>query len=228
MFNTWSITTRLSFLYTISTVLILVLIVLAVSWGMHQAVVLGESEYIIEEVDLIQNILKQHPNDLSRLKQEVTAAETTVDPKYRYYIRILDSEGNTLMMTPHMVKALAQSVQFPSLDLKQWRNLKTYTKTPDGRKLLAMTGPIEFDANGNVKLKMQMAFDASYILDVINTYTKYSFLFLVLCIFFLLFLRRIITRRGLSRLYEMTSHKGNPRQLVTRRRAFFCGSQQIF
>lgn len=201
--NQWSLTNKLTFLYTSVSLSILIFLAIIAYWIVYQVIITAEKQYIIDEVHILQNLLEKHPNQLSSLTQEVNAVpEALTNAEYRYYIKIYDNKNNVLMETPGIEKALIDA-RYPILDEKNWQNHWLHWKSITGKKFLSMRAPIQFDKNGKSNLYMEMSLDGTYPEEIINNYGSKALLFLFIITGIIIILARAVTKRGLRRLYDM-------------------------
>lgn len=194
----WSITARLIFLYVLSASLIL----LSIGWYLHQT--LADSftqdnrQFLIKEIQLLRTVLEEQPPNLERLADE--QSEGLDLPIGRYYSRILDESGHSLIESPGM-EALPTAIQFPPP--KAMTEAKgVIQKIADGRTLMLMTvrnktGPQQ---------TIQIALDTTHQTAVLAAYQRNLIGALLLGLLFSTLAAILVARQGLSPLTKMTLH----------------------
>jgi two-component system heavy metal sensor histidine kinase CusS len=194
----WSITARLTFLYVLSASVIL----LSIGWYLHQT--LADSftqdnrQFLIKEIQLLRTVLQEQPPNLERLADE--QSEGLDLPVGRYYSRILDESGQSLIESPGM-ESLPTAIQFPQP--KAISEAKgAIQKIADGRTLMLLavrnkTGPQQ---------TIQIALDITHQSTLLAAYQSKLVGALFLGLLFSTLAAIFVARRGLSPLVEMTLH----------------------
>ncbi|TAK78083.1 MAG: hypothetical protein EPO11_01695, partial [Gammaproteobacteria bacterium] len=109
----WSLTAKLTFLYTLSVSALFLIATFLWSYSLVGGLLQIGTNFGIEEILLVQNIMKAHPDNPVMLKQEVTWVLTRWDSQdSAYYIRILDHDQHLVMETPGMNSELHKQL-FP-------------------------------------------------------------------------------------------------------------------
>ena len=190
----WSIAARLTLLYIVSASVIL----LAIGWYLHQS--LAETlaqdnrQFLLKEIQLLRTVLLEQPPNLERLADE--QSEGMDLPVGRYYSRILDGNGYSLIETPGM-EALPAATQFPALaDNPAVQNIA------DGRTLMLMTARSQTIPQQTI----QIALDISHEALLLGKYRRNLIGALLFGLLFSTLAAVFIARRGLSPVAEMARH----------------------
>ncbi|MGB9602144.1 MAG: hypothetical protein ACPMAG_05095, partial [Limisphaerales bacterium] len=101
--KTWSITSRFTFLYVISVLILLVFAAGFLYWTLKQNLELSRRGLLKTKVEIIRKLLYDQPQSYQALVNEI---EHEADSSYpiKYYIRIIDAEGKILTQTPEFGK----------------------------------------------------------------------------------------------------------------------------
>lgn len=110
--RTWSITRRLTLLYVASTVALLVLSAEFLYWTLKRNLEDTRHGMLASKVEVLRLLLQEHPDKAEALDSEVEHEASASQP-FKYYIRILDLQGRTLLETPGM-KELLPVARFPT------------------------------------------------------------------------------------------------------------------
>ena len=190
----WSIAARLTLLYIVSASVIL----LAIGWYLHQS--LAETlaqdnrQFLLKEIQLLRSVLLEQPPNPERLADE--QSEGMDLPVGRYYSRILDGNGHSLIETPGM-DALPAVTQFPALaDNPAVQNIA------DGRTLMLMTARSQTIPQQTI----QIALDISHEALLLGKYRRNLIGALFFGLLFSTLAAVFIARRGLSPVAEMARH----------------------
>ncbi|MGZ4979151.1 MAG: heavy metal sensor histidine kinase [Methylobacter sp.] len=190
----WSIAARLTLLYIVSASVIL----LSIGWYLHQtlAETLAQDnrQFLLKEIQLLRTVLLEQPPNLERLADE--QSEGIDLPVNRYYSRILDQSGRSLIETPGM-EALPSSMQFPELT-----DDTTVRKIADGRTLMLMTA----SSKTTPQQTIQIALDVSSEAELLGKYRHNLIGALFFGLLFSTLAAVFVARRGLSPVAEMTRH----------------------
>jgi two-component system heavy metal sensor histidine kinase CusS len=194
----WSITARLTFLYILSASVIL----LSIGWYLHQTLAntlaQDNRQFLLKEIQLLRTVLQEQPPNLERLADE--QSEGIDLPVGRYYSRILDETGHSLIETPGK-QSLPTAVQFPA-PVEMSEASAVVQKNSDGRTLMLMTA----GSKTTPQQTIQIALDISHEAALLASYRRNLIGALFLGLLFSTLAALLVARRGLSPLAEMTLH----------------------
>ena len=108
----WSIVARLTTLYTLSAFGMLLLAAGFLHWTLVVNFHRQDAQFLADKVHLLRTILSKTPADTTDLQEEVEW-ETASLHFTKYYARVLDPDGQTLMETPGMSNILPVAM-FPA------------------------------------------------------------------------------------------------------------------
>ncbi|NTW98911.1 MAG: HAMP domain-containing protein, partial [Geobacteraceae bacterium] len=95
-----SLTTRLTVLYLVSTMVILVCILVFLQRTLVDDLELEDNDFLSERISSLQSIIARHPDSVTDLKDfimtEIFSQHT------RYLVRVQDAEGRTILESPAM------------------------------------------------------------------------------------------------------------------------------
>ncbi|MBL6986475.1 MAG: heavy metal sensor histidine kinase [Methylobacter sp.] len=190
----WSITARLTLLYIVSASVIL----LSIGWYLHQtlAETLAEDnrQFLLKEIQLLRSVLQEQPPNLKELADEQSEGIG------RYYSRILDENGRSIIETPGM-QILSTSAQFPPPS-EIPETSETVNKISGARTFMLMSAW----SMSIPKQTIQIALDISHETALLDSYRRKLIGALFLGLLFSTMTAIFIARRGLSPLAEMTRH----------------------
>lgn len=108
----WSITARLTVLYALSALGMLLLAAVFLHWSLVANLHREDGQFLADKISLLRTILGQNGPGTDSLQEEVEW-ETAALHFAKYYARILDANGRILIETPGMGAILPASV-FPA------------------------------------------------------------------------------------------------------------------
>jgi two-component system heavy metal sensor histidine kinase CusS len=198
----FSITNRLTALYTCATASIITCLTLLLYWVLLGVIHTAEMQYLVDEVHVIQSLLKENNHDLNAIRQEVNAVPQTLkDASYHYYVTILNQNGQPIMQTPGMEKL--DIANYPTLK-SNWLGNINYWQAHNDTRYMLITGPASYNRAGQVTKIVRIALDISFQDKLLATYWRYAIPFCCLSFLGVFFLGRVITRQGLRPLYQIT------------------------
>ena len=194
----WSITARLTFLYILSASVIL----LSIGWYLHKTLAntlaQDNRQFLLKEIQLLRTVLQEQPPNLERLADE--QSEGIDLPVGRYYSRILDETGHSLIETPGM-QSLPTAVQFPA-PVEMSEASAVVQKNSDGRTLMLMTAGSKTTPQQTIQIALDISHEAALLASYRRNLIGAMFLGLLSSTLAAL----LVARRGLSPLAEMTLH----------------------
>jgi two-component system heavy metal sensor histidine kinase CusS len=190
----WSITARLTLLYIVSASVIL----LSIGWYLHQTLAdtlaQDNRQFLLKEIQLLRTVLLEQPPNLERLVDE--QSEGVDLPVGRYYSRILDENGHSLIETPGM-ELLPTAMQFPTLA----ENV-LIQKIPDGRTLMLMAAWSKTTPQQTIQIALDISHEAALLAEYRRNLIGALFFGLLFSTLAAIF----VARRGLSPLADMTRY----------------------
>ncbi|RNC69176.1 MAG: HAMP domain-containing protein [Desulfuromonadales bacterium] len=203
---TLSITARLTILYTLATVAILLFAIAFQFLALVNDLIYEDNEFLSDKIRVIRAIIARNPGDDARLEQEIQFDVITRE-HLRYLVRILDKEGRVLAETTGMGR-LAAAAAFPQ-PARSGGGIGQGVKraAPDDRVFLLNAGWAAAGNDERYRL-IQVALDISDEEDLLEGYRqKMAFVFLSgVCLSAVLSM--VIARRGLRPLAEIAETAG--------------------
>src|SRR5437879_2569141 len=109
----WSLAARLTAWYAVSAFILLAGATGFLYWALVTNLDREDDEYLADRVRLLQALLRDRPNDLRGLQQQLEW-ESAARQSAQHYVRILDAGGTIVMQTPGMSDVLPPEA-FPSI-----------------------------------------------------------------------------------------------------------------
>ncbi len=231
-----SITKRLTILYAISAFILLAISAIILDWILVSDMEFEDNQFLASEIQGIRLLLHEHPRDTGTWKKVIereTIASASVYLKY--YVRILDEKGVSLVETPGMSEVLAKT-SFPLYGNSREPGVKgVKLKAADGRPFLVMASLAEPGPAGTEDKYIQIALDMSHEDAIIHGYRRKMFIILIAGVFFSAMIGFLVAREGLrplkdiarsvqtigaDRLHERVASKRWPREVMTLARSF--------
>lgn len=204
----WSITSRLTTLYTLSTFSLLLLGSGFLYWVLLENLGRENNQFLTDKVHVLRSILYAPAVDPEALNEEVQWEGKTFQLA-KYYARVLDTHGRTLIETPGMKKVLSNS-SFPVMaGLSELPEKGFEWKSRDGKNFLLMSALAQ--TGSNEMRVVQVALDLSQEGMLIVDYRQKLSLVLFAGLVLSAGLSMLAVRKGLAPLQEITKKA----QLIT-------------
>lgn len=111
-----SIKAKLILFYSLAVFTLLLLAAIFLYWGSITLLYKTDYEFLSDEIETIEYIMKGQPTDKEALKKAVIESpENHFNTIYRYYIRIYDNKNQVVMQTPGMDNILDDDKRYTNL-----------------------------------------------------------------------------------------------------------------
>lgn len=199
----WSITKRFTFLYVVSVAILLFLAVGYLYWTLKQSIEFSRLGLLQSKVEVLRKLISEQPRTYQALVNEV---EHEADSSYpiKYYIRILNEDGKTVMETPGF-KDNVPVEMFPqpvSEDKFLFDSVKKYVSKKQSFLFLSTKVAKRGPASGTNVL--QIAVDVTTGNSLLSDYSRKLLLVLVLGLIFSTFVGWWLARKGIQPLIDIT------------------------
>jgi len=199
-----SITKRLTILYAVSAFILLAISAVILDWVLTGDMEREDSQFLASEVQSLRILLREHPDDTNAWKKDIereTIASASVFIKY--YVRILDEKGRSLVETPGMKEVMAPS-SFPTPLKSLYPGTKGVNrKQKDGRSFLLMSASAEPDLSGMKERYIQIALDMSHEDAIIQGYRNKVVIVLFVGVLLSAIIGFVVAREGLRPLKKI-------------------------
>ena len=169
--RSWSITRRLTWLYTVSASGILVLSAGFLYWALASNLAREDNQFLTDEILEMRMMLRERPEDTRVLTAELQW-EGAVRQFTKHYTRILDGNGRTLFEPPGMHTVLTPTL-FPTpvgvADIPR-KGIKRHLS--DGKAYLLMAAWAEVKQPTATRRLLQIALDVSTAEVVLADYRR--------------------------------------------------------
>jgi len=198
----WSITQRFTLLYVASTALLLILAAGYLNWALERNMDARDHALIISKAQVLRLLLREQPDNTETLQSEIEH-EATEGP-LKYYLRILDHQGNVLMETPGMATQVPVAWFPPSApDLPY----PPEEESPNVRRhdpFIMVSVEAEQTGSEPARRIIQVALDISTDLALLADYRMRSLGVLALGLVFAATVGRWLAHQGIQPLLELT------------------------
>jgi two-component system, OmpR family, heavy metal sensor histidine kinase CusS len=199
----WSITGRLTVLYTVSAGGMLLLSTMFLYWVLASNLASESHQFLVDKMHVLRGILRDHPHDQDALEEEVQS-EVAAYQYTKYYVRVLGTGGGTLLETAGMADVLPAAV-FPTPtgaherpgDGMPWRS-------PDGRAYSLLAAWAVVGQASDTQRLLQLGLDVSRQAALLATYRRTLALVLGVGLVCAAGAGIGVTRRGMRPLAEIT------------------------
>jgi two-component system, OmpR family, heavy metal sensor histidine kinase CusS len=202
---TWPIARRLTVLYALFLFLLLAVAAAFLDWVISTDMRRDNGQFIAAEVQSIRTLMRQRPGDLQAWREEVEREAASLPGYARYYVRILDEQGRTIVETPGMsdtIHAQAFPEPLPAYDVNPMRSVEA--RGNDGRLFLLIAQWVDLHQPEVRKRVIQVAFDRSHDATIIADYRRKVLVVLLVGLFLSTSFGFFIARAGLRPLSNIT------------------------
>ncbi len=197
-----SIVARLTALYTVSAFGMLVLAAGFLHWTLVVNFHREDGQFLADKVHLLRTILSKTPADTTDLQEEVEW-ETAALHFAKYYARVLDGQGRTLIETPGMSNVLAiAAFPAPSDATRLGSQVVSRTLGRD-QKFLLLSATAELGGN-RAPQEVQVALDVSPEEAFLQRYRRDLAWAVLFGVLFSAVAGAFVARRGMRPLAELT------------------------
>lgn len=197
----WSITRRLTVLYTLSSFVMLVIYTLIMYYSIVDNFAKEDTETLAEKINYLRAVVKAPPDFLNRLGEEFILEGGHSGKYAKYFARVLDKESRVLIETPS-INNLDAAPPFPGPDSNSQKTVKW--KSPDGRYFLLMAAVAESGSGGGGMRIIQVALDVTNEKKLITNYNHRLLVLLTFGIFFCAGIGITVARRVLRPMEKIT------------------------
>ena len=95
----WSISRRLTLLYAVSSFVMLSLATAYLYWSLSENLEREDIAFLANEIQECRTIVRERPDDMQLLAHEIQS-EAATSQSFKYYIRLLDENGQLRLDTP--------------------------------------------------------------------------------------------------------------------------------
>ena len=201
----WSIARRLTVLYALSLFFLLAIAAGFLDWVLTSDMRRDNSQLLAAEIQSLRTLMRQRPGDLQSWREDVEREAASLPGYTRYYVRILDEQGQTIIETPGMgdiVDSRTFPEPLPFFDLNAIDG--TDARGRDGRLLLLGAQWVELRQPGAHKRLIQVALDRSHDATIIADYRRKVLAVLLAGIVLSVTLGFVIAKAGLKPLSNIT------------------------
>jgi len=201
--SSWSITTQLVVLYTLSAAVILSLTTGFLYWILENNIENADQRFLNDKIEVLKSISDETHPGFERLKEEVQW-EVEAYQFNRYYARVLSSDGEILIETPNMLSILPVSIFSRTNDGMQSAGDTREWKSADGQQYILMSDQVAPSRGGNGPRFVQVALNVSSQQQILAEYFHALLVVLGIAILFSAAAGAFVARKGMKPLAEIT------------------------
>ena len=225
----WSITARLTVLYSISAFGILAIGAAFLYWELKSEMAAEDQQLLADKIRILRLILKEHPNEPGAFEEELKI-EGAARQFNKYYARILGEKGQTVLETVGMGGFLNASAFPKPIDETHEPVEGMEWHSADSRSFYLMSAQGVAGGRGEERRVFQVALDVTHEDALLADYRHKLVLMLVAGLVISTIAGALVTRHGLrpvgeiahaaqrvtaSKLNERISPAGWPKELAT-------------
>jgi two-component system heavy metal sensor histidine kinase CusS len=199
--HSWSLSIRLTLLYTLSAALILAVITSVVYWDVSDKLNRRGDNFVFDEIAMLQAMLRE-PDSEAKLQAEIDREQANL--KFvKHYVRILDDAGRILMENPRMEQIIPVAA-FPAPLADYTRQKRVTWRTDNDHLYVLKSVHTEIAGFGGKATVLQLAMDISSREVFLVQFRAKLVMILLLGIGLSAVAGVVVARRGLLPLSRMT------------------------
>ena len=202
--RSWSIGKRLIFLNTIMICILLIVSGLLLDWVLRSDLKQEDERFLATQMQSLRILLREYPDDIKTWKAEIereTRASASTFAKY--YVRIIDEDGTTIIETPGMPHNTGQPLARKS-GIEPFTDIDYAAFTAqDGKPFLFALATAKEHNKGEKESIIQIALEMSHEAAIVSDYRQKVSLVVIGGVIFSLLLGFLITKEGLNPLREL-------------------------
>ncbi len=206
LFTRYSITGRLTILYTTFTFALLLIVNIILFKVITSNLEKEDSQFLRNKINVIRVILQK--DDTRKGLEEEIIWEGYALQFTRYFARLIDGKGNIIIETPHMAKLLKPSF-FPPPHKNKPDELSKKIKNNSGQTYLLMSAYSDVNKWNKSTKVIQVALDTTYEENIIKNYGEIIILILIGGLIFAGLIGVYIAKKGMEPLKNITEATGN-------------------
>ncbi len=199
----WSITRRLTLLYTLSAFGMLVISTVFLYWVLTNNLEKEDNQFLANKIHVLRVILQERPDNPEALEEEVKWEGAALQFT-KYYARVLDEGNHTLIETPGMSNIIPTSLFPASYGVTENPKKGIKQRSRDGRTYLLMAAWTEVGRYSGKKRLLQVVLDVSHENAVIADYRRKLSFVLFLGILCSAAAGSLVAKKGMQPLEEIT------------------------
>ncbi len=153
-----SLAARLTLWYTGSAFALILVVTGFLYWALSRNLLREDDDFIADQISILRTILREHPEDLAALRQEVEW-ESSARRHAKVFIRILDAGGRRLAETPGMPDFLAPGIFPPPVGVASEPGGGITVRSPQGPGFRLQAAQSPFGPSRGPARILQVALD---------------------------------------------------------------------
>jgi two-component system, OmpR family, heavy metal sensor histidine kinase CusS len=199
----WSITGRLTVLYTLSAGGMLILSSVFLYWVLASNLAQEGHQFLADKMHVLRGIVRDHPHERDAWEEEVQS-EVAAYQYIKYYVRVLEAGGETLLETPGMVDVLPAAVFPAPMRARESLGDGRHWRAQDGRAYHLLAAWAAVGQTGDTQHLLQLGLDVSRQEALLAAYRRTLALVLGVGLIVAAGAGIIVTRRGMRPLAAIT------------------------
>lgn len=197
-----SIRTRLTIFYSLAAFIIMTVISLFLYWESINILYKADYQFLADEAESIQQVIKNNPQNQNALKQAVIDVPAHHGNSiYRHYVRILDRKNRTIIETPGTPQIpLAESTQEQHTKYLSKKSYRWYTTQDTNYLLIQAPITISRQDTGTILIALDISYQHAVISD-----RKFMMIAIIISTICSLCLGFLAAQRGMRSLYSLTN-----------------------
>lgn len=199
----WSLADRLTAWYALTSLLLISCTAALLYWALAANIRSDDDLFLADKVHVLRTILRDRPNDVSALKEEVEL-ESAARRYEQFYVRLLDENGQEQLSTPGMDGLLAPQLFSGVIPAEAEPGRGTELQSAQGGHFWALAARATI-GHSNRTWSIQIGVDETHDEVLLAAYRKWLWMVLGAAIIICPLIGHRIATRGIRPVQEITT-----------------------
>ena len=201
--RSWSMTGRLTLLFTLSFLGMLFLAILFLFLALTDNLAREDNEFLADKIQVLRTILQKFPHEPKALEEEVKW-EGTAQQVTHYFARIMDDQGNVQIETPSMAGTVPVTLFPTPAEVLQEPGEGVKWKSDGGKTFLLRSAWIHVAPKDKKRFLLHVALDISREEALLADFRRKMAAVLLVGVLCSAGICAVITRRGMRPVHDIT------------------------
>jgi two-component system heavy metal sensor histidine kinase CusS len=202
--GSWSLNARLTALYTLSAFALLFVSTVFLFWTLRRDLDRKNGQFVADKVHELRTIINEQSGNADALQREVVR-ETTVSIYWRYFARVLNADGDTLLETPGMHALLPAAIFPPPSGIISAATRERIQIASDGRAYMLLASDASEPGTRGGPHEIQFALDVTQEDLLLADYRRKMAVVLAFGLVVAAAAGAVVARKGLRPLEQITA-----------------------
>jgi two-component system, OmpR family, heavy metal sensor histidine kinase CusS len=199
----WSLADRLTAWYAVTSLLLISCTAALLYWALIVNLRRDDDLFLADKVHVLRTILRERPNDVSALKEEVEL-ESAARRYEQFYVRLIDENGREKSSTPNMDALITPQLFSVAIPADAEPGPGREIQSPKGGRFWALAARATIDHSNRTWI-IQIGVDETHDEILLAAYRKWLWMMLGAAVIICPLIGHRIATRGIRPVREITT-----------------------